>query len=70
MTISCSSADMVPNECHSIGARSGTTSLFLLSSIKACSLVSGLPSFKIQIYTWMVDSIDSQVMVDSDGTLS
>ena len=51
MTISCSRADIVPKECQSIGARSGTTSLFRLSSISACSLVSGLLSFRIQVYT-------------------
>lgn len=51
MTISCSSADIVPKECHNIGAKSGTTSRFLLSSINACSLVSGFPSLRIQVYT-------------------
>jgi hypothetical protein len=30
LTISCNRAAIVPNECHSIGAKSGTTSLFLL----------------------------------------
>lgn len=35
--ISCSSAAMVPKECHSIGARSGKSSRFLLSSSRAVS---------------------------------
>ena len=51
MTISCRRADRVPNEYHNNGARSGRTSLFLLSSIRACSLVSGLLSSIIQVYT-------------------
>lgn len=38
----CNRAAMVPQECQSIGARSGTDSRFLLSSSKAFSLVSGL----------------------------
>lgn len=38
------SAAIVPNECHSIGARSGTDSRFLLSSSSAFSRVSGLDS--------------------------
>ena len=33
---------MVPKLCHSMGARSLTTSLFLLSSSSAASRVSGL----------------------------
>jgi len=32
LTISCSRAAIVPNECHNIGAKSGTTSRFLLQS--------------------------------------
>ena len=38
---------MVPNEFHNIGARSGTTSRFLLSSSKAVSRVSGEESSTI-----------------------
>ena len=34
-TISCNSTEMVPKECHSMGARSGTASLFLESSSSA-----------------------------------
>lgn len=51
MTISCKRAAIVPNECQSMGARSGSTSLFLLNSISACSLVSGALSSWIQEYT-------------------
>lgn len=35
--ISCSSAEIVPNECHSTGARSGKVSRRLLSSTNAFS---------------------------------
>ena len=42
---------MVPKECQSIGARSGNTSRFRLNSIRACSLVSGLLSSWIHVYT-------------------
>ena len=40
--ISCSRAAMVPNECHNIGASSGTTSRFLLETrrTKACENLS------------------------------
>ncbi len=52
MTISCRRAERVPKEYHNMGARSGSTSLFLLSSIRACSLVSGLLSSNIHEYTY------------------
>ena len=45
--ISCSSAAIVPKLFQSIGARSLTTSLFLLNSSSAASLVSGLLSSMI-----------------------
>ncbi len=51
MTISCRRAAIVPKECHSKGARSGNTSLFLLSSISACSRLSGELSSCIHPYT-------------------
>lgn len=38
LTISCSSAAIVPYECHKTGAKSGNDSLFLLSSKSALSL--------------------------------
>ena len=43
-TISCSSAETVPNECHRMGARSGKVSRRLESSSSAVSLWSGLVS--------------------------
>ena len=43
---------MVPKECQSIGARSGTTSRFLESSSSAASRVSGLFSSTIHAYTF------------------
>lgn len=51
MTISCKRAAMVPNECQSMGARSGSSSLFLLNSISTRSLVSGPLNSWIQEYT-------------------
>lgn len=42
--LTCNRAAIVPQECQSMGARSGTDSRFLLSSSKAFSLVSGLDS--------------------------
>lgn len=44
LRLTCSRAAIVPQECHSMGARSGTDSRFLLSSRRAFSLVSGLES--------------------------
>lgn len=41
-TISCSRADIVPKECQRIGAKSGNSSLFLLSSNSAASRFSVL----------------------------
>ena len=41
----------MPKECQSMGARSGKTSRFRLNSIRACSLVSGLLSSWIHVYT-------------------
>jgi len=40
--ISCNSADIVPNECHRIGARSEKASRFFDNSSKADSRCSGL----------------------------
>ena len=37
LMISCSRAAIVPKECHNIGAKSGTTSLFLLQTDKMAS---------------------------------
>lgn len=51
MTISCNRAAIVPKECHSIGAKSGSTSRFLLNSMRACSRVSGELSSCIHEYT-------------------
>ena len=39
----------IPNECHSIGAKSGTDSRFLLNSNKAFSRASGFASSLIQL---------------------
>jgi hypothetical protein len=41
-TISCKSADIVPNECHKMGARSEKASRFFDSSSRADSRCSGL----------------------------
>jgi len=50
LIISCNNAAMVPNECHSMGARSGTTSRFFDNSSRAASLVSGEDSSIIHWY--------------------
>lgn len=42
--ISCSSAAIVPKECQSIGAKSGNSSRFLLSSKSAFSRIALLGS--------------------------
>lgn len=41
-TISCNNAAIVPKECHKIGASSGNSSRFLLSSKRALSRCSGI----------------------------
>lgn len=56
LILTCSSAAIVPQECHSMGARSGTDSLFLLSSRRAFSLVSGLDSSLIH---WQIFSLST-----------
>ena len=49
LTISWSSAATVPNECHSMGAKSGTTSLFLLKYSKELNNnYSGLCKLQMQ----------------------
>jgi len=42
LMISCSKAAIVPKECHNIGAKSGTTSLFLLQPSTQHRLVLGM----------------------------
>merc|ERR1719348_817692 len=56
LMISCRRAAIVPKECQSMLARSGTTSLFLLSSRRAASLLSGEASSTIQAYTFSLST--------------
>lgn len=58
----CRRAAIVPQECQSIGARSGTDSRFLLSSSRAFSRVSGLDSSFIHWYIFSLSTCASAVV--------
>ena len=63
---------MVPKLCQSMGARSLTTSLFLLSSSRAASLVSGEESSMIHWYILSLSTLDwlvEEVVVEEGAEL-